>query len=268
MEPGMAANRHPQSVDSPRPPVLLNSQSCCLFRAERAPWGIDMSSIERGLYKNIFDYALNQIALPIKLVIPQPVIARFPFLTTNLDVRMGVVAGLLRGRVLDIGCGENRLVEAYRAGGGDGVGVDVYPWEGVDRLVEDTARLDDADATFDTITFVSCLNHIPNRRDVLIEARRLLRSDGQVVLTNLTPRISRVWHKWAFWDEDQHERGMKEGEVWGFTHAELVDMLRHCGFVLKNSHGFSWGLNRVYVFVPSGDSAQAYGGAAASGSGR
>ncbi len=218
-----------------------------------------MSSIERGLYKTVFGYALNQIALPLKLVIPQPVIARVPFLTTNLDVRMGVVAGLLRGRVLDIGCGENRLVKAYRAGGGDGVGVDVYPWNGVDRLVEDTARLDDADASFDTITFVSCLNHIPNRREVLVEARRLLRLDGQVVLTNLTPGISRVWHKWAFWDEDQHERGMKEGEVWGFTHAELVAMLGECGFELKRSHGFSWGLNRAYVFVPSDGPAPARG---------
>jgi SAM-dependent methyltransferase len=225
-----------------------------------------MSSIERGLYKTVFGYALNQIALPLKLVIPQPVIARVPFLTTNLDVRQGVVAGLLRGRVLDIGCGENRLVKSYRASGGDGVGVDVYAWDGVDRLVEDTAALDDANASFDTITFVSCLNHIPNRREVLVEARRLLRPDGQVVLTNLTPGISRVWHNWAFWDEDQHERGMKEGEVWGFTHAELVAMLRECGFALKRSHGFSWGLNRVYVFVPLDGPAPARGATGAAGS--
>lgn len=209
-----------------------------------------MSYIERKLYKNVAGYALNQLALPFKLVIPQPIIARIPLLTTNLVIRMGVVDQFLSGVVLDIGCGANLLVKAYRQRGGSGVGVDVFPWPGVDQIVEDTAKLDFPDASFDTVTFVSCLNHIPNRRDVLVEAHRLLKPYGRVVLTNLSPGISRIWHRWAFWDEDQHERGMKPGEVWGFDHKELVALLRDTGFALSATHRFSWGLNRVYVFCP------------------
>ena len=209
-----------------------------------------MSYIERNLYENGASYALNQLALPFKLLVPQPIIARIPLLTTNLAIRIGVVDQLLEGILLDVGCGGNLLVEAYRKRGGSGLGVDVYPWPGVDQVVEDSAKLDFPDASFDTITFVACLNHIPNRRDVLAEAHRLLKPDGRVVLTNLSPGLSRIWHRWAFWDEDQHERGMKPGEVWGFDNDELIALLRDTGFALSATHRFSWGLNRVYVFRP------------------
>ena len=207
-----------------------------------------MSRVERDLYGSFFTYALNQILLPAKLVIPQPVIARMPLLTTNHQIRTGLVRLAVRGRLLDIGCGENHLVRQYRAAGGDGIGVDVYPWPNVDQVVEDTARLPFADGTFDTITFIACINHIPNRAEVLREARRLLAPNGRVVITNLTPFLSRIWHRWAFWDEDQHERGMKPGEVYGFTDAELTGLLRDAGYRLVARNPFSWRLNCLYAF--------------------
>ena len=207
-----------------------------------------MSSIERPLYSSFPVYALNQILLPLKLLIPQPVIRRIPLLKTNADIRTGVILNAVRGKLLDIGCGTNRLVAEYRRNGGEGVGVDVYPWQGVDLVVDDTSRLPYPDASFDTISFVACINHIPNRIDVLREAGRLLEPAGQVLMTNLTPRLSRIWHAWAFWDADQHERGMAEGEVWGFTHEELVRLAAAAGFELVARRSFSWGLNSLYIF--------------------
>jgi SAM-dependent methyltransferase len=207
-----------------------------------------MSSIERPLYSSFPVYALNQALLPFKLLIPQPLIRRIPLLKTNADIRTGVVLNAVRGKLLDIGCGTNRLVGQYRREGGEGVGVDVYPWQGVDQIVEDTSKLPYPDASFDTISFVACINHIPNRGDVLREARRLLKPGGQVVMTNLTPRLSRIWHAWAFWDADQHERGMAEGEVWGFTHEQLVGLAAAAAFTLVARRSFSWGLNSLYVF--------------------
>src|SRR5690242_18608281 len=121
-----------------------------------------MSSIERKLYRSFAQYALNQILLPAKLIIPQPLVAKIPGLTTNRDIRTNVVLKALSGRVLDIGCGSNLLVQRYRALGHEAVGVDVYPWPGVDLLVKDTAQLPFSDRAFDTITFVACINHIPN----------------------------------------------------------------------------------------------------------
>jgi hypothetical protein len=72
----------------------------------------------------------------------------------------------------------------------------------------------------------------------LREARRLLAPGGRIVLTNLAPGISRLWHRWAFWDEDQHERGMAEGEVWGFRHDELVALPEPAGFRLVRREPF------------------------------
>jgi SAM-dependent methyltransferase len=202
---------------------------------------------ERELYSSAGCYWLNKILFAAKLVIPQPVIQRIPGLTTNEDVRLGVVLQHVKGRLLDVGCGRNRLVRRYREQGGDGIGVDVYPWEGVDHQVVNTAQLPYDDGTFETVTFVACLNHIPNREDVLRETHRLLSGSGRVLITNLPPLVSRVWHAWAFWDDDQHERGMKEGEVWGFTDEELRRMVQAAGFRVAACHKMSYGLNRLYV---------------------
>jgi SAM-dependent methyltransferase len=210
-----------------------------------------MPDAERRLYPSYLRYVLNRALLPAKLVVPQPFIARIPGLTTNLEIRTGLVLHEVTGRLLDIGCGENHLVRKYRLAGGEGAGVDVHPWPGVDLLVENSARLPYADKAFDTITLVACINHIPNRVDVLGEARRLLAPTGRLVLTNLTPGLSRLWHFWAFWDEDQNERGLKPGEVYGFTHASLMELLACAGFRLIKRQKFSWGLNSLYVFEPA-----------------
>lgn len=195
---------------------------------------------------------LDELLLPLKLIIPQPIIAKIPFLSTNEEIRTWRALEKVEGRLLDIGCGENRLVRAYRAQGGDGLGVDAYPWEGVDHVAEDSSRLPFEDGSFDTVTFVASLNHIPNREAVLREAHRLLSAQGRLVLTNLTPLLSRVWHAYAFWDRDQHERGMAEGEVWGFTPEALARMLEQSGFRIVDEEPFSWRLNRLYVCEPVG----------------
>ena len=176
--------------------------------------------------------------------------------------RIGAVLPHVTGRLLDVGCGSNRLVRHYA----NGVGVDVYPWPGADVVVRDTAALGWASESFDTITIIAALNHIPNRVAVLHECRRLLRPGGRVVITMLTPGTSRVWH-WlrAPWDADQRDRGMRPGEVFGFTPAQLLALVKDAGFTLLSRQRFMLGLNQVYVFglanptqvAPSGSKANA-----------
>ena len=169
--------------------------------------------------------------------------------------RIRAVLPHVTGRLLDVGCGSNRLVRQY----GNGIGIDVYPWPGADLVVEDTATLAWDSGSFDTITMIAAFNHIPNRTAVLNECRRLLRPGGRVVITMLTPRTSRVWH-WlrAPWDADQRERGMRTGEVFGFTSAQLIDLFSRASFKLLSQHSFMLGLNRVYVFATA-DRATAVG---------
>ncbi len=170
------------------------------------------------------------------------------------DRRIRAVLPHVRGRLLDLGCGDNKLVRRYV----NGVGVDVHPWPGADFIVNNSASLEYESHSFDTVTIIAALNHIPNREAVLQECRRLLRPDGQVVITMLTPVTSRVWH-WlrAPWDADQRERGMRAGEVYGFTPAEIVDMFSRSGFTLSSQKRFMLGLNRVYVFGVAGTGAAA-----------
>jgi ubiquinone/menaquinone biosynthesis C-methylase UbiE len=141
------------------------------------------------------------------MVVQQPVVARIPGLTTNQQIRTRVVLEEVSGRLLDIGCGSNRLVRTYRQAGGEGKGVDVYPWKGADLIVPDTSQLPFPSGSFDTVSFVASFNHIPNREDVLCEAYRLLSPGGRVVLTNLAPFVSRIWHHWAFSLPDTFQDG-------------------------------------------------------------
>ena len=145
--------------------------------------------------------------------------------------RHRLVLPQLRGRAMDIGCGYNDLIREYRDNGGEGVGVDVYPWPGADRVVDDTAVLDYPDQSFDSVAIIAALNHIPNREAVLREVHRLLRPDGRIVLTMIPPRLSWLWHTLRKpWDADQTERGMKAGEVYGLTGRQVHDLLKQTGF--------------------------------------
>jgi len=158
--------------------------------------------------------------------------------------RIEMTLAHVKGRLLDIGCGNNRLVRTY----GNGIGVDVYPWEGVDLVVQDSAKLPFPDKSFDTVSFVACLNHIPNRREVLREARRVLTDDGVVLATMIPPRISRLWHLVnAPWDTDQSERGMQPGEVYGLTSRQMRRLFAETGFELIEQHRFILWLNSLYV---------------------
>ena len=160
--------------------------------------------------------------------------------------RTNTVLPHVTGRLLDIGCGHNDLVRQY--GTDKGKGVDVYPWDGCDVVVEDTAKLPFADGEFNTATIIAALNHIPNRADVLKEAYRVLAPGGKMIITMLSPGVSKVWHLLRRpWDEDQTERGMKEGEVWGITPKGVRELLTSAGFRMSREKRFMLGMNRLFV---------------------
>ena len=151
---------------------------------------------ERALYSNGLGFLLNFILFPLKMIIPQPIIAKIPGLTSNLTIRTRLVLNEAKGKLLDIGCGNNLLVKQYREKGGEGTGVDVYPWEGVDKVVEDSSNLSLEDNSFDSVSFVACINHIPYREKSLLEAKRVLKKDGRlipIVLINCIIRSIGLW---------------------------------------------------------------------------
>ena len=171
-------------------------------------------------------------------------------LTTLVDERVRAVTGRLEGRVLDIGCGSNHLMRGWRAAGHDGIGVDVFNFDGVDRVV-DTAALPFKDGEFDTVVMMANLNHIPAqvRPKVLAEAHRVLRPGGKLVATMIDPVVGWFCHKLTWWDYDQEERGMAEGEVYGLTRKATTDAAAAAGFAPESVTGFVYGLNKLFVFI-------------------
>lgn len=160
-------------------------------------------------------------------------------------IRINKVLPYIKGKFLDIGCGNNKLKLAY----GKGLGVDVYDWGNVDMVVDDTAKLEIEDMEFNTISIIAALNHIPNRKEVIKECYRLLDYNGNLIITMIPPIISTIWHFLRKpWDVDQSERGMKDGEVFGIQKKDLVSLVEAKGFKLIEDHGFMLNINRIYIF--------------------
>lgn len=164
------------------------------------------------------------------------------------------------GWCLDIGCGRgNRFIKEHLDG--RGVGIDVYPYEGLDEgnLVEDPTHLPFPDGSFDTVTFIANLNHIPesDRDDELREAYRVLRRGGNVVVTMGNPVAEIVVHKVvSMYDrllgtrlDVDSERGMGEEEQYFLLDREITGRLGRTGFVGIERKGFAtqWWLNHLFV---------------------
>lgn len=168
--------------------------------------------------------------------------------------RIRVALPYLKGRVLDVGCGTNELIAAYRERHPEHncVGVDVHQWGSVDLILDDVAHMPFTDGEFDTVTCMAALNHIPNREDFLREARRVLAPDGVFIASMIPPGISRLWHTLRKpWDADQVERGMEEEEEYGFTRAAMRQLLERTGFAVDREISFMAGVNRLYLSIRS-----------------
>lgn len=213
-------------------------------------WALQAS---KPLAQQIYDL----VGAPLRmLALPDQACERL-HLTSLRAERLARVLPELRGRVLDIGAGDNTLVRLYRrtASGAatadalDSVGVDVVDWGGGCTLIERSDRLPFPEASFDTICYVACLNHIPERANALIEARRLLRPGGRVIITMIGRLIGRVGHALWWYSEDKH-RDVHAEEEMGLDEAEVRTLFERAGYRPSKVERFVYGLNRLYVFEP------------------
>jgi len=206
----------------------------------------------KPLLRNIWDLA----GAPLRMVLlPDDVSERYG-LTSLRAERMAAVLPELRGRVLDVGAGDNVLIKLYRKhahalgqkpeDAQASVGVDVVDWGADCVLIKSCHTFPFPDASFDTVTFIACINHIPERRAALVEARRVLRPGGRVVLTMIGKAIGDIGHKLWWYSEDKH-RHVAENEVMGIDPEEVQRLLREAGLSRIEVRAFVYGLNRLYV---------------------
>ena len=165
---------------------------------------------------------------------------------TPIDDERGIIAlKHTKGRVLDIGCGANNFVRSY----GNGVGVDVAAWKGCDVVIDDAAKLPFKKGEFDTVSYLACLNHIPNRDDSVKEAARVLGKDGRIIITMITPLMGKFIHWWRFRnDPDHQERHIDhDHELMGMSPAHIKQILNDAGFTNVKRKRFAYGLNNIFI---------------------
>jgi SAM-dependent methyltransferase len=116
-------------------------------------------------------------------------------------------AGLREGmRVLDAGCGLGGTLASLNERYGNlslvGLNIDARQLERARQQVEpkstnrvsfvtaDACRLPFADGSFDAVLAVECIFHFPSRMRFFHEARRVLRPDGVLALSDFVPRAA------------------------------------------------------------------------------
>jgi SAM-dependent methyltransferase len=166
-------------------------------------------------------------------------------LTPIDDERVIMALRYAKGKLLDVGCGANNLVRSH----GQGTGVDVVAWDGCDVVVEDTAKLPFEDESYDSVSYLACLNHIHNRGDAVKEAHRVLKPGGVVIVTMITPKMGRFIHWWRrSHDPDEKERHIDHSnELLGMSPSHVMNIMRAAGFKNIKRKRFAYGMNNLYV---------------------
>lgn len=93
------------------------------------------------------------------------------------------------GRLLDVGCGTGQLLEAAREEGWDAVGIEPTP-DFAARAQQKGLRVHvgyldedfDAQGSFDAVTLMAVLEHVPRPLEMLIRVHKLLRKRGAVIV--------------------------------------------------------------------------------------
>lgn len=227
---------------------MQNEPSLKMFEGAPPAWALSRP-------KSVLQSAYDFVGAPLRMIFFPDHVSEGWHLTSLRAERLGVVLDQLDGRCLDIGAGDNMLLKLYRErlrqteraeSAAASVGVDVVDWGGDCVILPNCSYLPFSNASFDTVTFIACLNHIPERKDALAEAFRVLKPGGRVVITMIGSLIGKVGHAIWWYSEDKH-REIAEGEVMGMDAADVEKLIREAGFVDCQETGFVYGLNRMWV---------------------
>jgi SAM-dependent methyltransferase len=146
-------------------------------------------------------------------------------------------------RLLDLGCGNGAVVEAYRWAGLDAHGCDLEPPEGAEFLwpiEREPYRLPFPDCSFDVVVSQTVMEHVQNWDETLLEVARVLKPDGYTlhlfparlrpieahVLIPLAGVMQQTWwlKLWAWAGvRNPYQRQMSRKEVVAHNEAFLHD---------------------------------------------
>lgn len=218
-----------------------------MFNAAPPTWALKPS---KPLLQRVWDL----VGAPLRMALLPDTMSETLHLTSLRAERLTVVLPELKGRVLDIGAGDNMLLRLHkeRATGpqagaaGASVGLDVVDWGGGCVIVPDCRALPFEDASFDSVSLIACLNHIPERVEALAEAYRVLKPGGRIVVTMIGKLIGDVGHA-IWWYSEDKKRAVAEGEVMGMDADYVERLLTEAAFLNVSRRRFVYGLNNLFV---------------------
>lgn len=204
--------------------------------------------------RNKIRKAIDNVLFPIRaLFFPED--STFIFKSLR-DERFEEVAKYCQGRVLDIGCGRGNLFIKKFIGEENGIGIDVFEYEGVANVIRDLTKLPFENDNFDTVTLIAVGGHIPKskREKEFEEFTRVLKPGGKLIMTEGEKWTQLISHKWrrislsliGRVDMDS-ERGMEEEEEYCMPYSEIEKYLNTRPLKLILRKKFMWGLNNIYV---------------------
>jgi SAM-dependent methyltransferase len=186
--------------------------------------------------------ALDHLMFPVNMWLSEETSQKLG-LTPIDHERVRAALPFCRGRLLDVGCGNNLLVRTY----GRGFGVDIHDYPQMAARC-DSPLLPFKCGTFDTVALLACLNHMTRRRETLQECRRVLRSGGRIIITMIPAWIGFFSHPIRKrHDPDQLERGISHEEDLGMSSSEVRALLEGSGMRLLLHKRFLWRLNHLYL---------------------
>ena len=100
--------------------------------------------------------------------------------------------------------------------------------------------------SFDTVAYVACLNHIPERAESIQEAKRLLRPGGRVIATMIGSFIGKIGHALWWYSEDK-ERDMHPDELMGMDKADVLRLFELADLTIVKHESFGYGLHHLFI---------------------
>ena len=206
----------------------------------------------KRLSQSIYDLVMAPLRMA---VLPDQLSERLHATSLRAE-RFARVLPEIRGRCLDVGAGDNLLLRLYQTrsknlgtdqeAANASIGVDVIDWGGGCTSIESSAELPFEDNSFDTVCYIACINHIPERREALIEARRVLRPGGRVLITMINRFLGVVGHAIWWYSEDKH-REVDQDEEMGMNRQEVLALLHDARYRRIEVSTFFYGLSTLYI---------------------
>ncbi len=208
------------------------------------------SNISSGRYgyeiaKSGIQHIYDFILFPLRCLLPYRWVRSMKLTDLGRERRMAVIPHL-DGKILDVGCGPLDELRNEYVHGSNIIRTDVVQWGNVDPICSAEA-LPFKQESLNTVLMLACLNHVRDKKVAIKEAHRVLKRNGEIIITMINPFWGLLVHKLVFWFDYDRERGIAEGEEYGLTKKFVMQLLHSSGFKNVKTLSFLYGLNKLYI---------------------